>query len=139
MKLYKLAYLALFISFYIIGQAAWWMLYPYKVIETYTDMIPMVTKEVKAGEGIIFTADIYQNYDGIPVTVSRQLVDGVIINYPDVGYTTVKGPFKYNNASLVIPEYVPAGKYHIEIFSKFSVNPLRTITIHRRTEDFMVK
>jgi hypothetical protein len=116
----------------------YWTFYPYQVIKYPPGLIPMVNKKVKLGEPIRWYVDLEQLTQGVRVDIVRQLQDGIVINYPDTSYITTKGHMKFIQSTMIIPKYVPPGVYHVTIDSIYHINPIRTITIHRQTEDFEV-
>jgi hypothetical protein len=127
-------------SFIIIGvavTAAFWLFWPYNVLTTYSDKLPVITHVVKAGGEVEWRTDVTQNTSGVQVEVVKQLEDGAIINFATTGYVTKRGRQTFI-ASQHIPSFVGADTYHIVVASSFKVNPIRVITIVRETEDFQV-
>ncbi len=129
----------------IIFAGAWlvlyWLFWPYQVMANDPSIPVQILnpgKSVRACENVVYQGDTEHLTSGVQVRTSRELVDGVIINYPPFEYVTDGKPFAAKNATLVIPCYTPPGIYHIQFTARFQVNPLRSIVIERRTEEFTV-
>lgn len=113
-------------------------LYPFPTVTSYYDELPVVHKQVKAGDHILFKVDTQQHTNGVKVDVSAQLVGNFLLNFPPYSYATKKGRNTFTNGSIVIPAHVPPGKYHIEFISTYNIAPNRKILITRSTEEFEV-
>lgn len=117
----------------------YWALWPYEPFTFYSEKNEILTPVVKPGEPVIWKTDVFHNTDGKLVEISRAIEDGYIINLPDTAYLTTRGRQTFNNSSVVVPLFVPPGEYHVKIYNKVRVNPIRTIVVVRETETFTVK
>jgi hypothetical protein len=139
----KPAYIASLIvictAFIFLFTAGFWSFYPYKIMEIKNPQSLVVDKEIyQAGDRIAYVLD-YCKYKRIQGTVSRSLVDGILVNYSPLISDLETGCFKLKRNDLVIPEFTPTGIYHISSSVEYKINPLRTITITYRTVDFQVE
>lgn len=116
---------------------AYWAFWPYQPFTFYTEKNEIITKVVRPGENVVWKTDVFHNTDGKLVEVSRAIEDGYIINLPETSYISEYGRRTFNT-SVTIPEFLPPGTYHIAIYNRVHVNPIRTILVERQTEDFQV-
>lgn len=133
-----LIWIALLLTFALLGLTIYWLTWPYKVFQFYTPVNKILTPQVKAGEHVAWQTDVNQLTDGVQIEVQKQLQDGVLISYPPSSYISKKGRMTFTNATSIIPKYVPAGKYKMIIYNYVKINPIRTILITRETEEFEV-
>lgn len=134
-----IAYITIALTLILLLVFGYWAFYPYKTFE-YVGSKSLVlnkNKTVEAGEYVTVETNINHYTEGLLGLVSPQLIDGTVINYPDVTYITRKGHQKFER-NFEIPQYVDPGIYHIEIQTSLRVNPIRTITYVRQSEDFLV-
>lgn len=125
------------------GTAAYWWIFPLKVVTIYPNgpsaVVKLNGKAFYPGDVITWDFDVYQHTNGVLVTVTRQIVDGIVIQSAPVSYVTVRGRMHARSTSLVLPLFTPPGKhYHIEMAGVFHLNPLRDYTVQRITEEFEV-
>jgi len=73
------------------------------------------------------------------MTVNRSLVDGFVVSYAPVETDPPVGCHTTISSSMKIPEYIPAGIYHIEANISARINPLRTFSEHWRSVDFKIE
>lgn len=116
---------------------SFWLFYPYKTIETTPEQFPIVGDiNLKQGSDLTYSYS-YQKYTDAPVTIERRFVDGLIFLSSNETVITEKGTGNVR-VRIHIPETLPPGKYYLEIVAKYEVNPIRTITITKRTKCFIV-
>ena len=133
-------YVALSINIIAVGVIAYWLFWPYQVIAndpTTPIEVLNLGKVVHAGGLVIMRGGTIQLTTGVIVTVTRELRNGVVIQYPETTYITDGKPF-LSHQLLTIPEYTPPGDYFMEFVSQYHVNPIRNVIIHRRSEMFKV-
>lgn len=124
-------------SFVFLAIVAYWTIPSWQPFTFYTDKIPINTPVVRAGEPVVWTVDFTQNYGGQRVTVDRAIENGVSIFIPTTSYTTEKGR-RTITRQQEIPDYIPSGTYHIKIINYVRINPMKSVTVVRYTEDFTV-
>ena len=99
----------------------------------------IVDKEIYSPwDRITYTISYCKKYD-ISATVSRALVNSIRINYTEYSTNVLPGCGTIKINDMVIPEFIDAGKYHIETTSTYKVNPIKTHIIVRRSVDFLIK
>lgn len=137
---YLAAWLAILTTFGFLLTVFYWLTYPYDVISFKYDKLPILNENhiIHRGETILWMGNHEHYTNGVHVRVSRQIVCASLINLPETSYVTVKGHFESINSSVVIPSNAPEGVCHIDIQSIFGINPIRTISIHKLTEDFTI-
>lgn len=122
---------------------SYWLFWPYPPLNVRSDdpgPIPILDSDkiLRHGDVVEYRSVVDHNYDWILVTRSAQLVNEVLINYPTTSYLSRAGREEFISRTYHVPEFAPPGTYHIEFFISYRLNPLRTETIVRRTEDFEV-
>ena len=133
-----LSLVVLLLALGLILYASYLAFYPFKTNYSYLgDVLPVVNKQVKAGELVTYKSDVEQYTQGITVDRIIQIVNGHIINLPNVSYVTRKGRMTFDQSVRIPLDTVP-GIYHLEFSSTFNFSPIRKITISRRTVDFEV-
>ena len=129
-------------AFILLLTILFWLLYPYKIIEYTPDdnynIIYGVNEknEVEQGGKIAYEFDYVKTTDIVP-KISRRFVDGVVFNAADGGVILPKGS-GHAIVETDIPETLPPGTYQLEILRSFQVNPIRTIEVVDKTEEFTV-
>ena len=113
-----------------------WMNYPYKLIEWSGISSPIVTKTIKQG-GIVKYKSDYCKYTDIQPTVTRIFKNGILFYTPTTIGATTKGCFN-TTIAVPIPPELPPGKYILINIYDYKVNPVRSIKLTRRTDEFIV-
>lgn len=113
-----------------------WLAYPYDPVTINVLPLPVEYHEVKAGESIAYTVDRCRHTDKV-VHVATLLVGGVQISYPETVAADNVGCAK-RIFSKIIPEYIPAGEYHLHLAYTFQMNPIRSVTVLAETDTFKV-
>ena len=134
--LHSLANSTIILAFVLLLLGFSWLYWPYKVADVKSPA-KVLTKTVYAGEAMKYEID-FCSYSNTPATLSRRLVNGVIFTLPTITTFPDKGCRKDVVATTVIPETLPQGMYYLEVTAIHKVNPLRTITVTWRTEEFHV-
>lgn len=135
--LVKLSYLTLFSATVFILVIFYWILFPYKTIEFKNSPFPVENQIVERGGRVRYVVDYCKYTDENPVVV-KYFVDGVIYETaPTLGIMS-KG-CHIETVDVYIPRALPPGVLSVEIVAKFHPNPLRTITLESRTQQFTVK
>lgn len=126
------------LSAWIIGM--YWYFWPYDIVSFPTQEIQIMNPGhiVRAGDQIQWLIEADQHTSGIKVDTSITLTDGISINFTPRSYVTKRGHIKRVDSSYTIPDYAPVGKYRLVLTSTFHVNPIRTITITRESEEFTI-
>ena len=131
-----ISFIILFTAFILVCLVFYWLVYPYKVIEIKDPIFPVMNKVVKQGTILIFTSNNCK-YMNIIAKTSRIFVDDLMHYVPQTTSNVRKGCGKIN-ISVIVPETLPSGKYHLQNIYEYKVNPIRTITIIKDTEEFLV-
>lgn len=130
--------LSLLILGYIsVGIVIYWLFWPYKVIDYHTLPLPVVNKQVRAGEAVELVHD-FCKFINVKLTANVSIEDGVIQSYPTLENFTTKGCYN-RNSRHTIPAYFHSGekaRIHYTLFYK--VNPIRTIEYQLYSEEFTI-
>jgi len=90
---------------------------------------------------------IHLNYEfcklrRIPAKVTWTLVDGQVVLFSPVVKDIALGCYgkdkPYWTGAVVIPENVPTGVWHLEGMVEYQVNPVKTISSDRKTNEFTI-
>jgi hypothetical protein len=122
----------------IAGYCVFLMLWPVRTISIHgDDKILNASKTVYAGQALVYEID-YCKYTTAQAAVARTLAGPV--NYPLPASTNNVPPGCRTAISrnTIIPVGVQPGTYHLELQATYRVNPLRSITIRSRSEEFTV-
>lgn len=130
------SYFTLLASLIFIVVVSFWAIYPYDITDFKNSPFPVNSKVVKQGDEISYTVN-YCKHLPMESFVTRQFVDDILFAVPGI-YTNVSTGCHIQDASLMIPKTLPVGKYHVNLSYSYHPNPIRTITISARTEDFEV-
>ena len=119
---------------------AYWLFYPYDPVTfTYSETrILNENRTVKQGDVLLSEVDLEYHYDNVPLTIDRRIVDGIVYFVPPSIVNTDKGLKKYIQNGLSIPDGLPPGTYYTELYLSFKVNPIRSILVVRKSEEFTV-
>ncbi len=113
-----------------------WLIYPYKPLEILQN--PKVKQQqVKAGEILEYNIKFKKNTD-IPSTITRTLIDGVMYTLPTLSPINNGGTYFQNIGSFEIPHSIPAGNYYFITSSCYQMNPLRTVCVEYKSDQFEV-
>ncbi|MBU0847061.1 hypothetical protein KKH23_07695 [Patescibacteria group bacterium] len=132
----RMAFVTLFTTAFIIALVAYWMFYPYRLVEFETPM-EVINSPVRRGEVVNYRLKFCKFTDLQPV-ISRRLINNFTIALPSLSPQSGKGCVDLISSSTIVPAHLPAGKYKLEMSSSYQVNPLRVITIPYETEEFDV-
>ena len=125
--------ISLFIVIIIVGI---WELWPYKPLVFNTQTFPVITKTVKQGKTLMYTSNYCKYSDKLPL-VSRTFADEILFATPII---TANRPLGCNIITITIdvPQELPPGVYHLENTYTFQVNPLRTVVVREKSDNFTV-
>ena len=120
-------------AFSIILVLGYWLIYPYNPVDLYSIKIdsPVVASSV------LKYKISYCKYTDLPSTSVRQLVDGIIIFFPEIVTNNPEGCSE-SERFLELPTYIPSSKYHLRISVSYKVNPLRSITKTITSNEFQL-
>jgi len=117
--------------------ALYWAFWPYTP-QTHPPYPAHTSKPVyTAGERFSYLVE-YCKLTDAHATVNRALVDGIRITFNPILSDLPLGCSTFNSMTLHIPEFTPPGKYYVDIITEFRVNPIRTVAVKYRTEEFEV-
>ena len=118
-----------------------WLFWPYKTLEIvgYSDQKPLKVQNavIYPGKPIEYELN-YCKYTSLSSVVRRTMVDGQVITLLDTPGRLPKGCHKALVKTAVVPETINPGRYYLDVLIDYRVNPIRTETVHYRTEYFEV-
>jgi hypothetical protein len=115
---------------------AGWLFYPYKPIVVTSIEVMNPGKVVMAGDWLIYKIK-YDKRMNISGMLSRKIINSTKIDLADVAATS---PEK-KGCDIVyveIPKRAEAGKYHLWWSADYKVNPIRTITVQAKSDEFYI-
>ena len=124
------------ITFVFLLIVGYWQFYPYKTVVFNDKVFPVVTKEVKRGENLVYLSKACK-YSNVIVEISRSFVDDLVYDMPittsnrELGCST-------SVVNIFVPQSLPVGTYYLRSRYYYQVNPIRTIVINQDTEVFKV-
>lgn len=130
------ALLSLAISFVALVTFIFWKTYPYRPLEINNHPYPVLTKEVKQGDVLIFEMN-YCKHTDLKGTISRRFIDGLVYVTTNIDAHNETGCRK-QIISEEIPHNLPAGEYVMDFYYTYQMNPVREITVHAHTQKFIV-
>lgn len=139
----KLTFIMLAIISLLMAWSAYWVFYPFKVVEVDQPYVLHET-EIRAGDILQYTFE-YCRYTDADVDVQHQLVG--TINIRITGESTIDlvgGGLRLHKGcgtitkGVFIPSNIPVGTYHLEEHLRYYIHPLRTILLNFRTESFRI-
>lgn len=110
--------------------------WPVTVMKPNVQPYKVVTKQVRVGGQLVYIVDAckYLTTTGI---VTRTFADGV--RYPSIITTGfVKPGCSSTKVSVLVPNYVVPGTYHLELSIQYQINPFRADTYQFTTDNFEV-
>ena len=110
--------------------------YPFKTLEVNTPF-KVHNSPVEKGKALIFEMD-YCKYTDKSAVISRKLANEVVFSLPDVRTHALIGCRKVNVSSVVIPKFVPDGKYTLIQTAHYKINLFRDIYVRYETEEFEI-
>jgi hypothetical protein len=127
-----------------VGLATYWLTWPYQIVVFHDDHGEILydggeKRPFLAGSRLFYQTALTHFTTGIPVTVSRAIVDGIVTTLAESTYETTEGAFRRVNASTTLPLCTPPGVYVLRIITSFQINPLRTISKTFTTSPFTVE
>ena len=131
-----LLFVSLGISFIFVLLVLFWVLFPYKPLSINNHPYPVITKEVKKGDALLFKMD-YCKYTDKKATVTRRFIDSLLYVMPDITAVNEMG-CRRQLVSEEIPQNLPAGEYIMDFYYTYKVNPIREVTVHAHTQKFQV-
>lgn len=115
---------------------AYWLFYPYEVLEFYEGNGTLLTETVKSG-GYIQMHQVGEKKMDVQGIINRQFIDSIIYQIPTI-YTN-RPAEKYNRIEYIyIPKAIPPGEIYMVTTISFKVNPIRTIHYKVKTKVFKV-
>lgn len=124
----------------IIGLLYFWSFTPYKILSVQNAPVPIQppTLASAANTTIIATTKLCKTTDIIP-TVTRTIVgSGVVLMTPSYpGVLNSPGCVTLRQA-IILPDFLPAGSYHIHWRVAYNVNPIRQVVVQYDSQTFQV-
>lgn len=109
--------------------------FPIHIVDVHTPF-KVLTPKVKSGEIMIYLLD-YCLYKSYPITVSRTLVDGTIIELPTTREVLELGCHKVQ-MQVPVPVGALPGMYHLTGIKTFAISQTRKEDVHFLTETFEI-
>jgi hypothetical protein len=133
---------ALWAAFLVIGLGyfllvGYWMFYPYRVLDLERPIeIVNLDKKVKAGDYLCYRLKYTKHMD-VQGILTRKLVNDYVIDLRPSRVSRGEG-VDADYVFIKIPNFAPAGKYHLVWSTVYKVNPMREITVCAKSEEFEV-
>jgi len=124
------------IAFAFLVLIGYWLLYPYKVIEFKNEPFTPLEETVKAGETVSYYVE-YCKYMDVSAETTIIFVDGIVFSTPSFTNNWEVGCHT-KLVHLPIPEELPCGKYSVQVFRSFKVNPIRKMEYMSNTAPIYV-
>jgi len=131
-----LLFVSLGISFIFVLLVLFWLIFPYEPLSINNHPYPVITKEVKKGDVLLFEVD-YCKLTDKKATITRRFIDSLLYVMPDITAVNEMG-CRRQLVSEEIPQNLPAGEYVMDFYYTYKVNPIREVTVHARTQKFQV-
>lgn len=110
--------------------------WPVTAIVPNTQPYKILTKKVKVGGQLVYVVDACKKIKASSV-VSRAFVDG--IRYPAItSFNNVPVGCTKTKVSILVPNFITPGVYHLELNVQYKINNLRVDTYQFTTEEFEV-
>lgn len=110
--------------------------WPVTVIKPNIQPYKVATKKVKVGGQLVYMVNACKYYATTGI-VTRTFADGV--RYPAlVSSGNVKPGCTNSKVSIIVPNYIVPGIYHLELSVQYQINPFRADTYQFYTENFTV-
>lgn len=138
--------IAIVSALFLTGLVTYWANHNYKWIKYYNTPFPIITKEVKPGEVLIYDVE-YCRFNDRQATFSKDIisVDGSVgITLPSYessfgqNCNGAETPDVVRVASTIIPEQLPPGLYIMKMTVEQQQNPIRTDSFSVQTEPFEI-
>lgn len=138
---YWLAFGVLILFGIILGVINFWLFWPYQTLQIigYSDETPIAVSNpvLHPGDAIKYELN-YCKYTDIPSTVRRTMIDGQVITLVATQGRLPSGCHKTEVSTGIVPDTINPGHYYLDVLIDYQVNPIRTETIHYRTQYFQV-
>jgi hypothetical protein len=113
-----------------------WTYWPDNIVVV-KSVITVDKKVYYPGDRITYTFS-YCKTRKLPGTVVRSLDNSIRITFTSIESDLQVGCHTINVSDLVIPDYVDAGKYHIEGTGEYHINPIRSYFNFWKSEEFEI-
>jgi len=130
-------YIIVFILFGTVLVVGYWLLYPYKVIQFNKVPFPVVNKIVHQGGILTYQTDYCKFNNIIPVSY-KTFTDGIIYHIPSSYVLAKNKGCAKTFIDIEVPRTLPVGNYVLDILYIYQVNPIRTVNVDVKTENFEV-
>lgn len=114
----------------------YWLFWPVNVIKL-TGPVTTDKTSYHPGDRISYTIS-YCKYIDLGAVVVRSLVNGTRTNFTTQNSDIPMGCHTTKLSDLIIPDYLDSDKYHLEANITYQVNPIRTVQINWRSNDFKI-
>ena len=119
-----------------IGVCTFWLVYPYKTIAFHNSPFPVIGPVVRGQQLNLYVE--HTRFTDLPATAIARYTDGIMFTALPMTFQKHPGSYKGISCSWKVPEVLPPGKYYLDLSFSYEVNPLRTIVVQARTQEFVV-
>ena len=129
-------FVSLGVGFIFVLLVLFWLIFPYEPLSINNHPYPVLNREVKKGDVLLFEVD-YCKFTNKKATITRRFTDSLLYVMPDITAVNEMG-CRRQLVSEEIPQNLPSGEYVIDFYYTYKVNPIREVTVHARTQKFQV-
>jgi PDZ domain-containing secreted protein len=133
---YAISWVTIILALFLLLVISYWTLFPKTPIE-FEPVHKVINKKVESGDYLAYTVK-YCKYLDISPLVSKAFVDGIVYEIPQAVYEAYKPGCGEVEVMLYVPRNLPPGEYYIQTTHRYQVNPIQTVDIVTRTEQFKV-
>lgn len=119
-----------------IAYVVFYLVYPFKGLVINKKPAIVHTKEVVAGEEMVYELD-YCRYSDKHAEVTRQFIDGVIYTMPPITSIAKEG-CAVQDYAIVVPSTLNSGTYKLRLVVVVHINKLREVQTVFETEEFRI-
>ncbi len=123
-------------SIAMIGYVVFYLVYPFKGLVINKKPAIVHTKEVVAGEELIYELD-FCRYSDKHAEVTRQFIDGVVYTMPPITAIAKEG-CSVQDYALFVPSTLNSGTYRLRVLVVIHINKLREVQTIIETEPFKI-
>jgi hypothetical protein len=132
-----IAFSSIIVAFILLILFGFWEFYPYKVITFSDEYFPVVNKVVPQGGQLQFISNNCKYMD-LPAKTSRSLIDDIIYFLPTEVTIMPKTGCNSIVITIDIASTIPPGEYRLQNIYEYQVNPIRQISIIKKTDIFVI-
>jgi hypothetical protein len=136
---YYLSMATLLGAFLLILTCIAWLSYPYKTVEFYNSPFPTDRGIYNKMDSIQIYME-YERFTSVHTHAIYRFTDGITFTTAPAIINKTPGKFKgWVIPPIQVPSVLPHGKYYLDMYYTYEVNPIRSITVNVRTQEFEVR